>query len=81
VGPDEYWVAGSGIVASVEPIPPGPPLASLASAEEGTFADGRWIVGRRLAGDDTGQGGEARASLRLPASRVAILHVKLYRYR
>jgi hypothetical protein len=80
-GPDEYWVAGSGIVASVEPITPGPPLASLASVEEGTFAGGRWIVGRRLAGDDTGQGGEARASLRLPASRVGILHVKLYRYR
>ncbi|MGC9970505.1 MAG: DUF5597 domain-containing protein [Bryobacteraceae bacterium] len=81
VGPDEYWVAGSGIVATVEPITPGPPLASLASVEEGTFADGRWVIGRRLAGDDTGQGGEARASLRLPATRVSILHVKLYRYR
>jgi hypothetical protein len=81
VGPDEYWVAGSGIVATVEPNVPGPPLASLASVEEGTFADGRWVIGRHLAGDDTGQGGEARASLRLPANRVSILHVKLYRYR
>ena len=81
VGPDEYWVAGSGIVASVEPNTPGPPRASLATVEEGTFQNGRWVVGRHLAGDDTGQGGEARASLRLPANRVSILHVKLYRYR
>jgi beta-galactosidase GanA len=80
-GPDEYWVSGSGLSATVEPNTPGPPLASLASVEEGTFANGRWVIGRRLAGDDTGQGGEARASLRLPANRVGILHVKVYRYR
>jgi hypothetical protein len=39
------------------------------------------VIGRRLAGDDTGQGGEARASLRLAANRVGILHVRVYRYR
>jgi hypothetical protein len=81
VGPDEYWVSGSGLSATVEPNTPGPPLASLASVEEGTFTNGRWVIGRRLAGDDTGQGGEARASLRLAANRVGILHVRVYRYR
>ena len=39
------------------------------------------VVGRRLAGDDTGQGGGQRASLRLPANRVGILRIQLYRYR
>jgi hypothetical protein len=81
VGPDDYWVAGSGLSISAEPNPPGPPLASLASVEEGAFENGRWVVGRRLAGDDTGQGGGERASLRLPANRVGILRVQLYRYR
>jgi hypothetical protein len=81
VGPDDYWVAGSGLSITAEANSQDTPLASLASVEEGTFRDGRWVVGRRLAGDDTGQGGAARASLRLPANRVGILRVKLYRYR
>jgi hypothetical protein len=52
-GPDEYFVAGSGVTVTFSPNTPGPPLAGLATVEEGTFVNGRWVPGRRLAGDDT----------------------------
>lgn len=37
------------------PHTPGPPIAGLASVEEGRFVEGRWVRGRTLAGDDAGQ--------------------------
>jgi hypothetical protein len=74
-GPDEFFVAGSGVSIKFSPNTQGPELDGLATVEEGTFVDGRWVAGRRLAGDDTGQG--ANLSLR---SR-GIQRVTLYRYR
>jgi len=57
---------------------PGPPIAGLATVEEGRFADGKWARGRTLAGDDTGQGNR----ISLDAAREpGILRVTLYRYR
>jgi hypothetical protein len=55
-GPDEYFVAGSGVSVVFSPNTPGPPLAGVGTVEEGTFVDGRWVPGRQLAGDDTAQG-------------------------
>jgi hypothetical protein len=55
-GPDEYFVAGSGVKVTFSPNTPGAPLAGLGTVEEGTFVNGRWVPGRQLAGDDTGQG-------------------------
>jgi hypothetical protein len=74
-GPDEYFVAGSGVSIKFSPNTPGPEFDGLATVEDGNFVDGRWVPGRRLAGDDTGQG--ANISLR---SR-GIQRVTLYRYR
>ena len=56
--------AGNGVSVTFSPNTPGPPLAGLATVEEGTFVNGRWVPGRRLAGDDTGAGGLYRAWLR-----------------
>jgi hypothetical protein len=53
VGPDEYFAAGNGVIVTFSPNTPGPPLAALATVEEGSFVDGRWVPRRRLAGDDT----------------------------
>ena len=55
---------GGGIVESVWnrcvrpriPNTPGPPLAGIGTVEEGDFVNGRWVLGRQLAGDDTAQG-------------------------
>jgi hypothetical protein len=84
-GPDEYFVAGSDVTVSFSPNTPGPPLAGLATVEEGAFVNGRWVPGRRLNGDDSDEG--AYLVLRRsgccwsPASIKGIQHVTLYRYR
>ena len=79
-GPDEFWVAGADLNIRFASTAPETPLASLAAVEEGRFEGDAWIVRRHLAGDDTGMGGEDRASLRLPADP-GILHIRLYSYR
>jgi hypothetical protein len=55
-------------------------MASLATVQEGRFENGAWVVGRHLAGDDTGIGDGKRASLRLKANP-GILRFSLYSYR
>jgi hypothetical protein len=90
VGPDEYFVAGLGVVVTFAPNTPGPPLAGLATVEEGSFVNGRWVPGRLLAGDSTDEGQSIRVSwppgswvpeYRQRASPDAIQRVTLYRYR
>ena len=77
-GPNEFYMAGSGLNVTVTPDTPGPPVAGFATVEEGRFEGGRWIRGRTLAGDDTGQGN----NLTLRGGGLApILHVTVYRYR
>lgn len=79
-GPDEFWAAGSGVNIRFASTASGTPMASLADVEEGRFENGAWVVHRRLAGDDTGMGGDDRASLTLRADP-SILHFTLYSYR
>jgi hypothetical protein len=76
-GPDEYFAAGSGVKVTFSPNTPGPPLAGLGTVEEGTFVDGRWVPGMRLAGDDTGQGENLFELQR----HMGIQRFTLYRYR
>ena len=79
-GPDEFWVAGANLNIRFSSTVAATPMASLAAVEEGRFQNGAWVVGRHLAGDDTGMGGDDRASLRLTANP-GILRVSLYSYR
>jgi beta-galactosidase GanA len=72
---DEFYMAGSGLTITFSAHTDGPPMVGLATVEEGQFVDGRWIGGRMLAGDDTGQGNSV--SLR----GGGILRVTVYRYR
>ena len=88
-GPDEFYAAGNGVTVAFTPNTPGPPLAGLATVEEGVFVAGRWVPGRRLAGDDTA--GQSLVLPRLHAdpdhpalfgpSTRGIHRVTLYRYR
>ena len=78
--PDEFWVAGANLNIRFASTVAATPMASLAAVQEGKFENGAWIVGRHLAGDDTGMGGDDRASLRLTANP-SILRVSLYSYR
>ena len=78
--PAEFWVAGANLNIRLASTVAATPLASLAGVQEGRFENGAWVVGRHLAGDDTGMGGDDRASLRL-AANPGILRVWLYSYR
>jgi beta-galactosidase GanA len=76
--PDEFYLAGSGLTVTFSANTPGPPIVGLATVEEGRFVDGRWMKGRTLAGDDTGQGNSV--SLR-GGPGAGVVRVILYRYR
>jgi len=70
--PDEYYIGGNGM--SITFSQKNPEFKSgLATVEEGTFVDGKWIPGRRLAGDDTAQGNNLRFG-----SGYYILRVTMY---
>jgi hypothetical protein len=74
VGPDEYFVAGSGMTVKFSPNTPGPALAGFGTVEEGSFVNGLWVPGRQLAGDETEQG------VSLTFRNQGIQHITLYRY-
>jgi hypothetical protein len=89
-GPDEYYVAGSGVTLTFSPNTPGPPIAGFATVEEGSFVDGRWVPQRRFAGDDTEEGdmivmrwapGSWVPIYRQRLTKAGIQRVTLYRYR
>lgn len=76
VGAEEYLVAGRGITVTAKPVGQGPALAGIATAAEGVFAaQGRWVPGRLLNGDQTHQGRHIRLG-----DDWQIQRVKLYRY-
>jgi beta-galactosidase GanA len=75
IGPEEYLVAGEGMIITFKPAGEG--LAGIDSAWEGSFdAKGKWIAGRLLNGDQTHQG----RHLRLAPGQFQIQRVRLYRY-
>ncbi len=76
-GPDDYIIAGIGIIITFAPNPPDDSIAGIASIQEGKFIDGKWAGGRWLNGDQSHQG----RHLRIPSGDFDIQQVKLYRYR
>ncbi|HJX92443.1 MAG TPA: DUF5597 domain-containing protein [Pyrinomonadaceae bacterium] len=76
-GPNEFVFAGTGLTVTFEVETPGDPIAGILAADEGQYANGQWIQGRRLNGDQTHQG----RHLRLPPGRFGIQRIRLYRYR
>jgi hypothetical protein len=82
-GPDEFFAAGSGVTVTFTPNTPGPPLAGLATVEEGAFVNGRWVPGRRLNGDDSDEGNFLmldRSGCCWPPAAKSIQRFTLYRY-
>ena len=77
LAPDEFLIAGTGIVVTFAPVSPGDPIAGILSADEGRFVKGRWQTIRRLNGDQTHQG----RHIRLEPNDFSIQRVKLYRHR
>ena len=78
VGPEDYIVAGQGMIVTFEPSDDPGAQAGIDNVWEGSFdASGNWVPGRLLNGDQTHQG----RHLRLPPGQFQIQRVRLYRYR
>ncbi len=77
LGPDDYMVVGRAMNVYFSSAVAPSDSVGLGTVEEGVYADGRWVPGRRLNGDETP---EWRA-LRFPAENYGIQRVKLYCYR
>ena len=76
LGPDEFiFVGGGGMSASFTADTPGPKTVHWLSFDESILVDGRWVPGRRLNGDETGD------NSRWPFMRgLSIYRVKVYRH-
>ncbi len=77
-GNEDFCFAGQGITITFKGADDGPPLVGIDFADEGVFdAQGKWVPGRRLNGDQTHQG----RHIRLPPGKPQIQKVRFYRYR
>jgi beta-galactosidase GanA len=74
LGPDEFLGAGKGFRVAIAARTG--PRAGIASVDEGTLQDGKWVPGRRLNGDENDQG----QGWRFNPKQLSIEKVKLYRY-
>lgn len=75
-GPDEYVIAGTGLIITFEPAEQTKAKAGILRIEEGVYSEGKWIGGRRLNGDESHQG----RHLRIPMGQFGIQQIQLYRY-
>ncbi|WP_316796050.1 DUF5597 domain-containing protein [Pedobacter agri] len=75
LAPDEFIIAGTGIVATFKPLKD-KFRAGIAQIDEGVFENGKWIPGLRLNGDQNHQG----RHLRIPEGDYSIQKIKLYSY-
>jgi hypothetical protein len=75
-GPDEFVIAGTGVIVTFAPAGQTKAQAGIVSIDEGIYSDGKWIPGRRLNGDESHQGRQ----LRIPLGQFGIQRIQLYCY-
>src|SRR5215204_3349659 len=75
IAPDEFYVAGTGIVMTFTPKE-NSKKAGFISIDEGRFEQGVWKPGRRMNGDQDHQG----RHVRIPGNEYNIQHIKLYTF-
>ena len=75
-GPDDYIIMARGINVYFTAATNPSDSVGLGTVEEGVYAGGKWIPGRRLNGDETPEW----KALRFRSDDYTIQHVKLYRY-
>jgi beta-galactosidase GanA len=76
-GEGEYLVAGKSVTVTFSCDRPDCGTVGLSGVEEEIFADGHWVPGRHLNGDEIMSG----TGLRLSGDNYAMQKVKLYQYR
>ena len=77
VSPDDFYIAGRGLIVTFETDANNNSLAGIGSMDEGKFIDGKWIPGRRMNGDQSHQG----RHMDLPGNTYSIQKVRLYKYK
>jgi hypothetical protein len=70
--PDEFLFIGGNGGPTFEVDSPGPSRVVVSAKDEGRYEKGKWVPGRRLNGDETGNG--------LPNGSVGMLKIKLVRF-
>lgn len=75
--PNEYFIAGRGVVVTFEPRSSDGSIAGIGIMDEGRFSGGKWIPGLRMNGDQTHQG----RHMNLPGHTYSIQKVRLYTYK
>lgn len=76
VSPDEFYIAGRGLIVTFETNANDNSIAGIGSLDEGKFVDGKWVSGRRMNGDQSHQG----RHMDLPGNTSSIQKVRLYKY-
>lgn len=74
--PNEFTVAGTGVVITFMSDDLQAPIAGIARIDEGNYVNGQWLAGRRMNGDQDHQG----RHLRIPVGEHSIQKLRLYRY-
>jgi len=77
VAEDEFYIAGSGVLVTFQSISDDETIAGIASMDEGSFVNGKWVTRRRMNGDEDHQG----RHLYLPGKEYSIQKVRLYKYK
>ncbi len=77
LSPNEFLIAGTGIVVTFQAAADDGTIAGIASIDEGRFVNGKWISGRRMNGDQDNQGRQVY----LPGGLLGIQKVRLYEYK
>jgi len=77
LNPDEFVIAGSGVIVTFEPATNNGSIAGIGIMEEGEYKNRNWIARRRMNGDQSHQG----RHMHLPGGEYGIQKVSLYTYR
>jgi len=73
---DEFYIAGSGIVATFKPLNDSNKNAGIVKTDEGVFENNKWRTIRHLNGDQTHQG----RHISIPVGEYNIQKIQLYTY-
>ena len=76
LAPNEFLIAGTGMVVTFTPNGPGAPIAGILTADEVHYVNGQWTRGLRINGDQTHQGRHVALG-----GGYSVQRVRLYRYR
>ncbi len=77
ISPNEYYIAGRGLVVTFESASDDGSIAGIGSLDEGKFVNDKWIPGLRMNGDQSHQG----RHMDLPGNTYSIQKVILYKYK